>query len=172
MTTQPIATNVDAWHAIRADLADGLTRADIAQRRDLSYQMVARWARMPRPPQAKALGRTRGATARVGNLSCRDCGAGIGRQHRPDVTQQRCQLCENRRRSHPRQVSAAKLLAWAAETRLVPTANQAARITGLSRSTAAEVLIEVFGPDPRNGGARKAAGPRRWIPRIDADQIG
>lgn len=165
MTTP--TTNLEAWRLVHDGIAAGMTRGEIAARHDLSYQMVVRWATMSTPPQARPLGMhaADSPTARR-NYPCAECGASI----RPPAT--RCQRCEHARASSGRQPRIDALRAWAEASGHVPTVDEAARIVGMGRSRAGDLVLLAFGPDPRIAARMRSTSRRPWPPRAASGAIG
>lgn len=148
-----IATNHQAWRAVHDAARDGLSRREISGRTGLAYGTVTQYLRQPRPASIeRRLNRNH-----KGAVYCR-CGRPMA--YKSPAERQRgpmCLECANRRQSErfgvPGKVET--LRAWALRHGRVPAIGEAHELVGGSRSTAGEMMLRAFGPDPRHGAQRR-----------------
>lgn len=162
-----IETNHDAWRAVHEGLRDGLSLLEISERTGLSYQMVGVYRRQSRPAGI----RRKINSSHEGAHRCADCGGAVAHTSNGRGPS-RCQRCAHRIQSAHTTGRTENLRAWALRHGHVPDVNTAATFLGVSRSIAGDAVRAAFGPDPREGGQRRASY-RGWpegapdVPRPD-----
>lgn len=158
-----LRTNHEVRAAILALSWAGYSNDELAHVFGRTTSRIVQALRKPRPE------RQRITTAFVndeGPAAC-ECGASVSRETVRRAARAgrtiRCHDCAIRGVAEHR----ARLLDYANDVGHVPSVDDAARVTGLSRGRAGEILQDVFGYDPRIGGQRRF-GPRPWPPLAKA----
>lgn len=155
-----LRTNLEVRAAMLALSWAGYSTDEIAGVFGRTSSRVVQTLRKPRPS------RQRITTAFVNDkapAAC-PCGASVSRETLRRAVREnrdpRCHECAAAAVAERR----ARLEDWATARGQVPTVREAARILGVSRGYAGDLMLDVFGRDPREGGQRRQ-GPRPWPPQ-------